>query len=59
MTFTELKKDLDPEFRRWTKAEFVEFLADESEYGDPKVRVGGPTGKGRITVKRALALLGV
>jgi hypothetical protein len=54
MTFTELKKDLDPEFRVFTKRDFVAFI----ENVDGRVRVGGTKGKGRITAKRALALLG-
>ncbi len=56
MNYTALKSQLDPEFRALTKAEFVRFCESAS---DPKERVGGPKGKGRITAKRALILLGV
>lgn len=42
-----------------SKKQFIALMKDEKMWGDPKVRVGGPTGKGRITVKRALALLEV
>jgi hypothetical protein len=55
MTYTELKQELDPEFGRDTKADFILFC----QLVDGRVRVGGPKGKGRITAKRALALLGV
>ncbi|MES2156016.1 MAG: hypothetical protein V4510_12860 [bacterium] len=55
MTFQELKKDLDPAFKRMTKADFVNYCTGN----DGRARVGGPTGKGRMTAKRALALLGV
>ena len=53
-TFKELKKDLDPVFRAWSKADFIDFCS----YAEPRTRVGGPKGKGRITAKRALSLLG-
>ncbi len=55
MNFIELKKVLDPEYQRTTKSEFI-FLCQE---GDQRERVGGPKGKGRVTKKRALQLLGV
>lgn len=54
MTFQELKKDLDPDFKTFSKKEFIVFCED----ADGRVRVGGTKGKGRITAKRALALLG-
>jgi hypothetical protein len=54
MSFKELKKELDPEFKSFTKADFVAFIAAV----DGRTRVGGPKGKGRITAKRALALVG-
>lgn len=53
MTYQELLKDLDPEFKRVSKKSFIEFCM----YSDGRTRVGGPKGKGRITAKRALALL--
>lgn len=53
MSFTELKKVLDPEFKSYKKAEFVAFISNV----DGRTRVGGSKGKGRITAKRALALL--
>ena len=56
MTYGELKKDLFPEFRKMTKASFVDYC--RWVVLDPKERVGGPKGKGRITAKRALILLG-
>jgi hypothetical protein len=55
MTYTELKKDLDPAFKGATKAEFIDWMFTI----EPRTRVGGPKGKGRLTAKRALALLGV
>lgn len=56
VTYADLKKVLDPEWQYRTKREFVHF----ARYADdPKMRVGGPKGRGRITVKRALSLLGV
>lgn len=55
MTFAELKKDLDAEFRRMTKQDFIFIVSRQ----DGRLRVGGPKGKGRITAKKALALLGV
>lgn len=55
VTFREMKPMLDPDFRKLTKVDFV-FVARAI---DPKSRVGGPKGKGRLTAKRALALLGV
>lgn len=56
MTYTDLKKVMDPSIRsaRFNKAEFIEFAG----FCDGRVRIGGPKGKGRITAKRALALLG-
>lgn len=57
MTFKDLKAQLDPAYRKLTKAEFVAFITDSDV--DGRVRVGGPTGKGRITAKRAAALLSV
>ena len=57
MTYTALKKVLDPEYRYLTKAEFVALMRDPDT--DQKSRVGGPKGKGRITAKRALSLLGI
>ena len=53
MTYGELLKDLDPEWKRVSKREFVAFCSEV----DGRVRVGGPKGRGRITAKRALALL--
>jgi hypothetical protein len=51
-----LKTQLDPGFKRgWTKAVFIDYC----QTVDGRTRVGGPVGKGRITAKRALALLGV
>ncbi len=58
MTFADLKKDLDQPYQKMSKRDFIQLMRDISYYGDPKTRVGGPKGKGRITVKRALALLG-
>jgi len=58
VTYTELKKSLDPQWRGMSRATFVGALTDVYYWGDPKTRVGGPVGKGRITVKRALILLG-
>lgn len=55
MTYTELKKDLLPDFRSYTKRDFIGFCQGV----DGRVRVGGTKGKGRLTAKRALALLGV
>jgi hypothetical protein len=55
MSFSELRKDLDPAFKRATKAEFVAFC----QGSDGRTRVGGPKGKGRLTATRALALLGL
>lgn len=55
MSFKELQKVLDPDYRRMTKRDFVNFCSAS----DGRTKVGGPTGKGRITAKRALALLGV
>jgi len=54
MKFYDLKRVLDRDFAKMTKAEFVAFCESAP---DPKVRVGGPSGKGRLTAKRALALL--
>lgn len=54
MTFYQLKQQLDPPFRVKTKAELVALLSK----CEPRNRVGGPVGKGRITAKRALAALG-
>lgn len=53
MTYSELKKDLDAGFKQWTKKDFIEFCM----YADGRTRVGGPKGKGRLTSKKALALL--
>lgn len=53
MTYGELKKDLDPLFKGWTKRDFIAFC----DGADGRVRVGGPKGKGRLTAKKALALL--
>lgn len=53
MTYKELSKDLDPEFRRWTKRDFIDFVMNV----DGRTRVGGPKGKGRLTAKKAAALL--
>jgi hypothetical protein len=56
MTYQDLKTQLDPGFKRgWTKAVFIDYC----QTVDGRTRVGGPVGKGRITAKRALALLGV
>lgn len=55
MTFTELKKDLLPEWKNSTKRDFILFC----QAVDGRTRVGGPKGPGRITAKRALALLEV
>jgi hypothetical protein len=55
MTFTELRKDLQPQYKQMTKAEFVNFCTAS----DGRVRVGLSKGKGRLTAKQALALLGV
>lgn len=57
VTFVELRGLMDDEFRRHfrTKRDFVEF----AQAVDGRTRIGGPKGKGRITAKRALALLGV
>ena len=57
MNYADLRQDLLPEFRKHftTKREFVAFCLSV----DGRTRVGGPKGKGRITAKRALALLGV
>ena len=55
MTYTELKKDLDPAFRGLTKSSFIDICLTV----EPRTRVGGPKGKGRLTAKRALAFLGV
>ncbi len=54
MTYQELQKDLDPTFRRVSKRDFVSYCTSV----DGRVRVGGPTGKGRLTAKKALQLLG-
>jgi hypothetical protein len=54
MTYTELKKDLDPEFKGMTKQDFINLC----QVIEPRSRVGGPKGKGRLTAKRALAFLG-
>lgn len=53
MSYTDLKKVLDPAFKRFTKADFLAYIAAV----DGRTRVGGPKGKGRITAKRAAALL--
>ena len=53
MNFRQLKMVLDPEFNGLTKAEFIETVSQL----DGRIRVGGPKGKGRLTAKRALALL--
>ncbi len=53
MTYQELMKDLDPTFKRVSKKDFIEYCLDV----DGRVRVGGPKGKGRLTAKKALALL--
>ena len=53
MTYKELSKDLDPTFKGWTKRDFIDFVTNV----DGRVRVGGPTGKGRLTAKKAAALL--
>lgn len=53
MTITELRKDLDPRFQKWLKKDLVAYLSA----ADPRERVGGPKGKGRLTAKKALALL--
>lgn len=55
MTYFDLKKDLLPELRRLSKTEFVRYCQSV----DGRVRVGGTTGKGRLTAKRALGFLGV
>ena len=54
MKWTDLKAQLDSSFRRMTKREFINFCQSV----DGRTRVGGTTGKGRITAKRALAFLG-
>lgn len=54
MTWYELRRQLDPAF--WaikTKRDFVLYCQSV----DGRTRVGGPKGKGRLTAKRALALL--
>lgn len=53
MTYGELSKDLDPEFHRDSKRTFIAFC----QAVDGRTRVGGPKGKGRLTAKKALALL--
>jgi hypothetical protein len=54
MTFKELKKDLDLYFAKgWSKQDFIWFCNDV----DGRTRVGGPKGKGRLTARKALALL--
>jgi hypothetical protein len=53
MTFDALRPTLDPQYRRMTKTEFVRFC----QAVDGRIKVGGTTGKGRLTAKRALALL--
>lgn len=55
MTFKELKPELDKDVSKLSKREFVGFCLTV----DGRTRVGGPKGKGRITAKRALALLNV
>jgi len=55
MTYGELQKDLNPEFKRGTKRQFIAWCKE----ADGRTRVGGPKGKGRLTAKKALALLGV
>lgn len=55
MNYTELKKVLDQKYRGVTKNDFIAICME----GDAKERVGGPKGKGRVTKKRALELLGV
>jgi hypothetical protein len=54
MDYRELKKDLDPEWKRLTKREFI----DAASSVDGRTRVGGPVGQNRLTAKRALILLG-
>jgi hypothetical protein len=53
MTYGELSKDLDPIFKRYSKKDFIAFC----DGADGRTRVGGPKGKGRLTAKKALALL--
>lgn len=55
MTYKELKPALDKEVSKLSKREFIGFCL----LADGRTRVGGPKGKGRITAKRALALLNV
>lgn len=55
VTYQELRKILDPEWKVSTKFLFVEM----AQKVDGRTRVGGPKGKGRLTAKKALALLGV
>lgn len=55
VTYAELRKVLDAEWRFRTKADFVAVVRTV----DGRTRVGGPKGKGRLTAKKALALLGV
>jgi hypothetical protein len=54
MTFAELRPQLLPGFKTFTKRDFVSYC----QAVDQRSRVGGPRGKGRITAKRALLLLG-
>lgn len=53
MTFKSLKPALDKDIKSMSKGEFISFCLNV----DGRTRVGGPVGKGRITAKRALALL--
>ena len=53
MTYGELLKDLDAGFKRVSKKDFIAFC----DAVDGRTRVGGPKGKGRLTAKKALALL--
>lgn len=55
MTHQELKKDLDLRYQRMSKADFINLCTGM----EPRERVGGPKGKGRLTAKQALTLLGV
>jgi hypothetical protein len=55
MNFTELKKVLAPDYKKMTKADFIAWCQGV----DGRVKVGTASGKGRLTAKRALILLGV
>lgn len=56
MNWLDLRKMLDKDLQRQFRTK-REFVAWATEVQDPKRRVGGPHGPGRITVKRALNFL--